>query len=181
MKVKKSGLLIATAIAAGAALPTASFASDGTITFTGNITPNTCTISGNGGGPSFTVQLPPVSVGSFTASSPVSGKTPFNIALTNCTPSTGSASVYFEPGASVDLSTGQLKNMTGTATYVQVQLLDSNEQKVVIGAGYSPSNQTWVSIVNGSATMTYKAAYAMTGTVGAGTVNTTTMYSIVYQ
>ena len=36
-------------------------ASDGTITFNGKITAQTCTIAGNGGGSSFTVTLPTVS------------------------------------------------------------------------------------------------------------------------
>ncbi|MEM5388439.1 fimbrial protein [Paraburkholderia phymatum] len=182
MKVKKSGLLIAMAIAAGAALPTASFAYDGTITFSGNITATTCQISGNGQGSNFTVSLPTVSVSSLPKDTDWAMRTPFTIALTNCTPASGSAGVYFEPGATVDTTTGQLINATGTATNVEVGLLNGDTSKINLGQGATTQNVKVASIASGSATLSYIAEYvAKGGAAGAGSVQTTSQYTIIYQ
>ncbi|PRE84487.1 fimbrial protein, partial [Burkholderia gladioli] len=59
------------------------FAADGTITFMGNVTAQTCTINGNGSGSkNFTVTLPTVSASSLATAGATAGATPFNIALT---------------------------------------------------------------------------------------------------
>ncbi|MEX3936823.1 fimbrial protein [Paraburkholderia phymatum] len=185
MKVKKSGLLIALIVAAGAALPTASFASDGTITISGNIVPQTCVPSGNGQGKDFTVTLPTVQVSALATDGATAGRTPFNIALTGCTPNIAGASnagVYFEPGATVDTTTGQLINATGTATKVEVGLLNDDYSKINLGQGATSQNVKMVSISSGSATLNYYAQYvAKGGAAGAGTVQTTSLYTIIYQ
>lgn len=181
MKLKNSGLLSAIILSALVALPGTSFASDGTITFTGNVTAQTCTISGNGGGSSFTVTLPTVSVSALTTAKQTAGTTPFNIALTNCTPASGTATVYFEPGATVDTTTGQLLNTTGTATNVEVGLLNSDYSQIKLGQAVSSQNSKSASLASGSATLNYYAQYVAMGKAGAGTVNTTSLYSIVYQ
>ena len=113
MKFTRSGVL-ATAIAVAAAMPAVSQAADGTITFTGQITSQTCTISGNGAGKNLTVTLPTVSTSALATAGTTAGRTPFNIALSNCTPNSGNVSTYFEPGATVDTATGQLVNASGT-------------------------------------------------------------------
>jgi major type 1 subunit fimbrin (pilin) len=182
MKVKKSGLLIAMIVAAGAALPTASFASDGTITFTGEITATTCQISGNGGGSSFTVALDKVSTTALPTDKAAADAKPFNIVLSQCTPASGNAAVYFEPGATVDSVTGQLLNATGSAQNVEIGLLNSDYSKINLGQGSQTQNVKWASIASGSATFTYYAQYvAAGGAAKAGTVNTSTLYSIIYQ
>jgi major type 1 subunit fimbrin (pilin) len=181
MKLNKSVLLTAMALSAFAALPTASFAADGTITFNGNITSQTCKISGNGGGSSFTVTLPTVSVSALATAKQTAGTTPFNIALTDCTPASGTATVYFEPGATVDTATGQLLNATGSATNVEVGLLNADYSQIKLGQALASQNSQSASLSTGSATLNYYAQYVATGAAGAGSVNTTSLYSIVYQ
>jgi len=182
MKFKKSGMLIAMAFAAGAAvLPSASFAADGTITFTGSVTPSTCVISGNGGGQNFNVALQPVSAKSFQADGDFAMRTPFNIALSNCSPDSGSISLYFEPSASVDTTTGQLKNVNGTATNVEIGLLNADYSAIKLGAASGAQNSQTATLSSGAATLNYYAQYVRQGGVPTtGSVSTSTMYTIVY-
>ena len=182
MKFKYSGLLTGLTVAVAAAIPAASYAADGTITFNGNITAQTCQVSGSGGASNFTVTLPTVSTTALSADGQTAGATPFNIALKNCSPDSGNALTYFEPGATVDTTTGRLRNSTGTAQKVQVGLLNSDFSVIKLGAAQASQNSQSVAISSGSATLNYFAQYVATGGAGgAGRVNTTTLYSIVYQ
>lgn len=180
MKFTRSGVLAAV-IAVAAVVPAVSHAADGTITFTGQITSQTCTISGNGGGKNFTVTLPTVSTSALATAGTTAGRTPFNIALSNCTPNSGNVSTYFEPGATVDTTTGQLINASGTATNVEVGLLNSDSSVITLGAAQASQNSKVVALASGAATLKYFAQYVATnGASTAGTVNTTVMYSIIY-
>ncbi|NML29904.1 fimbrial protein [Paraburkholderia antibiotica] len=180
MKLTRS--LAFAAIAAAVGFPAASYAADGTITFNGNITAQTCTISGNGGGPNFTVTLPTVSTSALSADGSTAGRTPFNIALTNCSPDSGTALTYFEPGATVDTATGRLLNATGSASNVEIGLLNQDYSSIQLGAAQTSQNSQSATISGGAATLDYFAQYVATGgAAGAGSVNTTTLYSIVYQ
>ena len=179
--------MFAAAAALAIALPLAAQASDGTITFDGSITSQTCDINGGSRPQDFTVHLPQgLSASSLnTAVGATAGKTLFTIALSNCTP--GSATTIFEAGATVDPSTHQLINTTGNgyANNVQVQLLDGlTDQKILIGSQVtSPSNTqgaSWVLIAAGNATLNYYAQYISTGTVGPGLVNTSVVYDVIY-
>ncbi|HEX3379203.1 MAG TPA: fimbrial protein [Paraburkholderia sp.] len=170
------------AIATAVGIPTASFAADGTITFNGTITPQTCTISGEGAGPNFTVTLPTVSTSALAIDGTPAGGTPFTIALTNCSPDSGTAQTYFEPGPTVDTATGRLRNATGTASNVEVGLLNDDYSLIHLGAAQTSQNSKSAAISGGSALLKYIAQYVATGgAAGAGSVNTTTLYSIVYQ
>ncbi|MFZ0871761.1 MAG: fimbrial protein [Rhodanobacter sp.] len=157
-------------------------ASDGTITFNGKITAQTCTISGNGGPASFTVQLPTVSTSSLTAAKETAGATPFNIALTACSPDSGNVSTYFEAGSTIDTVTGNLLNATGSATNVEVGLLNSDSSVISLGKAQAGQNSATVAIASGAATLNYIAQYVATnGAAGAGTVASTVTYSMSYQ
>ena len=157
-------------------------ASDGVITFNGKITAQTCTISGNGGGSSFTVTLPTVSTSSLTAAAQVAGATPFNIALTACSPNSGNVSTYFEAGSTVDAATGNLFNATGSATNTEVNLLNSDSSVIALGQPQASQNSKVVAIASGAATLNYIAQYvAVGGASGAGSVATTVTYSMSYQ
>ena len=191
----------------------AAHAADGTISFAGTVTAQTCTISGNGGSKDFTVALPTVSVSALqTGAGTISGnqaiftaqpagKTPFSIALSNCSPNTGNVSVYFEPGPAVDTTHygGVLANTLGTAQ-VYVKLYNDDDSPINLGAAQASQNSKVVALANGSATLRYAAAYlpwAAYGTgkdtqgnlisafwfsiVTPGAVNTSVMYSITYQ
>jgi major type 1 subunit fimbrin (pilin) len=159
-------------------------ASDGTITFNGNITGQTCTISGNGGGPNFTVLLPTVSTTSLKAAGLVAGATPFPIALSNCSPASGNVSTYFEAGSTIDLVTGNLLNVTGSATNVEVGLLNAKDSSAIsLGKAQASQNSLSVPIsASGTATLNYIAQYVATnGASTVGTVATTVTYSMSYQ
>ena len=161
--------------------PQAAKASDGMITFNGKITAQTCTISGNGGGSSFQVDLPTVSTSSLPAGA-VAGATPFNIALTACSPDSGNVSTYFEAGSTIDVATNNLVNVHGTATNVEVGLLNSDSSAIALGKAQATQNSETVAIASGAATLNYIAQYVATnGASGAGTVNTTVTYSMSYQ
>jgi major type 1 subunit fimbrin (pilin) len=169
-----------------------SHAFDGTITITGQVTAQTCTISGNGGGSSFTVTLPKVSTTSLSTSGATAGTTPFTISLTNCSPNSGAVSTDFEAGPTLDAATGNLTNQatatttgsgtaavtTNAATNVEIGLLNYDSSAVTVGSA-APSKS--VPITTGSATLKYFARYVATGAVTAGPVSTTVTYSLVYQ
>ncbi|WP_019448647.1 fimbrial protein [Cupriavidus sp. BIS7] len=183
--------ILATSLVLAAVSP-AAFAADGTITFTGRVSAQTCTISGDGGGRNFTVTLPPISSSTLATANNVAGRTPFNIRLTGCTPNTGNAAVHFEPGATVDLGTGRLRNTVVTAPAsgstpavtaagnVQIGLLNADLTSIAVGSAFASQNSQQVAISNGAATLQYFAEYVATGAATAGTLSTSVMYSVVY-
>lgn len=180
-KFTRSGVLATTiGIAVAVAIPSVSQAADGAIRFMGQITSQTCTISGNGDGKNFTVALPPVSASALVTGGTTTGRTPFNIALSNCSPNSGNVSTYFEPGASVNTTSGRLINVSGTAGNVEVGLLYGDGSAITLGRAHDGLNA--VPLVSGAATFRYQAEYVATGSGSvAGTVNTNVLYSIVYQ
>ncbi|MDM0031934.1 fimbrial protein [Variovorax sp. J22P271] len=155
---------------------------DGTITFKGNITAQTCTINGNGSGAKdFTVTLPTVAVTTLSTAGQTAGRTPFTIALTNCTPDSGNARAYFEPGVTTDGVTGNLKLDAGGATNVQIGLLNGDLTEIKAGFAEASQNSKSAPISAGSATLPYFAQYVSTGTATAGAADSSVMYTIVYQ
>lgn len=165
-------------------ISTLAFAVDGTITFTGEITANTCSISGNGGNSDFTVALPKVSATALnTAPDHTAGRTAFNIALSGCSPN-GNVRTYFEPGSSVNLTTGRL---TTAVANVEIGLLNADFTSIKIGAadgstpGTTQNSQTVAISGTGTATLPYFAEYnAPGGTTNTGPVNTTVRYTLIY-
>lgn len=174
MSMKK--LTLAAAIVAGMALTPAAFAVDGTITFNGNVLATTCTI--NSGTPNFTVTLPDVSTNVLAVSGDVAGQTAFNIALSSCS-ANATASAYFEQGPNIDATTGNITN-SGTATNVQIQLVNSDGTSA-INLLTPTSNTTTAAVTSTSGgTLTYYARYFATGVSTAGTVTATEQYTINY-
>ena len=116
--------LLATAlvavIAATAFAPTAQAANSGTITISGKVLSDTCTVSVNNGS---TVALPTVMTASLGTVGATAGTTPFTIALSGCDANTTSAAMSFS-GANIDAGTGNLKNTVAGGSNVQVQLLN---------------------------------------------------------
>lgn len=157
-------------------------AADGTITINGLVTAQTCQISGNGGGPDFTVTLPTVSTSALQTAGATAGRTPFNIALTNCSPDSGNVAVYFEPNATVDAATGHLTNTAASgAENVQVGLLNADHSDIKLGSSEAAQNMQFVALDHGKATLNYFAQYVATDAATAGAVNAQSLYSIVYQ
>ena len=158
------------------------FAADGTITINGQVTDKTCTVNA-GTTKDFTVTLPTVSQSVLAVAGDTAGRTPFTINLTGCTAGSKVAT-YFEPGATVDFSTGRLNNASGTATNVQVQLLGSNNTAIPVlaaGAGGVQTNSQLVAVTDGAANLNYYAQYYATDASTPGSVATSVKYTIIYQ
>tara|TARA_Y100001963_G_scaffold77608_1_gene107540 strand:- start:840 stop:1385 length:546 start_codon:yes stop_codon:yes gene_type:complete len=162
------------------ALPLASNAADGEVQITGTITANTCDITTGSGG-LHTVTLPTVMASTLSGAGETAGRTPFTVQLENCSPNSGNVALYFEPGTDTDMTTGRLSNNSGTAPDVQVGLLNGSMVPIELNqSSASLQNSQTVSIASGSATLNYFAEYYATGAAGAGTVSTSTLFSIVY-
>ena len=158
-------------------------AADGTITINGLVTDKTCDIV-TPAGKDFTVTLPTVSKQTLAKSGDVAGRTPFQINLDKC--SAGKVATYFEPGATVDFTSGRLLNQNAAgAKNVDVQLLGSNNQIIQVlaaGSNGAQTNSQWVDVVEGgTADLNYYAEYYATGASTAGEVTTSVQYTIIYQ
>ncbi len=173
-----SSLLLVVAVA-----PIAAQAADGTITFNGNITGQTCTINGNT--PNFTVTMPTVSTSALSSAGQQAGivTDSIKINLTNCNPASGGARAFFESGPTVDAATRRLTNATGAgfATNVQVGVINSDGTDVAVGAAAGAQNTQFVPVTSGAATLVYGSKYVATAAATAGRVNTSVQYSIEYQ
>jgi major type 1 subunit fimbrin (pilin) len=159
-------------------------ASTGTITFNGELTANTCDVVVDGQTADATVVLPTVGISQLNGATQTAGETGFVMALNNCSGTLQTASAFFEAGASVDSVTGRLKNLTGTASNVSLQLLDaSSSSRAVIEAGNANqvTNTTYKDVTSGSATLPYAVRYYAEGATTAGTVISNVVYSIQYQ
>ncbi|CAG9184554.1 Major fimbrial subunit SMF-1 [Cupriavidus laharis] len=185
MKAKLLTVLLAAAAAIGSPF---AHASDGTITFKGQITDTTCTITtGNAG--SFTVTLPNVSKTNLTTAGSTAGTTGFSIALSNCNPASGNVHAFFEAGANVDPATGRLINTddvgSGGAANVQIGLLNpSNGSLISIGASDGAAQNSLAQPIkpDGTALLPYAAQYVATGgAAAAGSVSSSVTYILSYQ
>lgn len=170
--------LLATSMIAVLSLPIqAAIAADGTITFTGDITNTTCNISVNGRNSSTTIVFEPISVSALSKAGEVANELPVTLTLTNCQNPTENVRALFD-SAETDSITGNLKNK-GSATNVQVQLMDNTRKPIKLGDG-SQANGPSFKIVNELATLDYFARYYATDKVEAGDVSTVVNYSLSY-
>jgi len=151
---------------------------DGTINFTGELLGSTCKINGNDAGTPSTVNvtLPSLSKSALGAQGASAGVTPFQLVLTECDGT--SAQTRFEIGATVDTTSGALRNQISDGADVQIQVL--NDQFQAIDLGTNANSQT-VSIADNSATMQYYAQYyAAYGAATAGQVASQVLFSLAY-
>ena len=194
--------LIAAGITTAMVIPMAGQASDGTITFTGAVTANTCTISVNGGAATATVSLPTVDTVALTGTSPktTAAGTFFSIAVSGCTNPVlndfgGSApthvAIYFEAGLYVDQATGGLINSAASGSNVEVMLYNASGSAVaastVVGTQImpgTPTHQPTTMAIGTGGTQWFYAGYSTSGAgasgATAGAVSTQITYSLVY-
>jgi major type 1 subunit fimbrin (pilin) len=209
MDIRIKRAMMAAGIATAMALPLSSQASDGTITFTGAVTANTCAVSVNsgasgatGGAADATVALPIVStvaltgaaaVGATAAKTTAAG-TFFSMTLGTCvathhdiaTNAPTSVAIYFEAGPNVDVLTGGLIN-TGAST-VEVNLYNASSASIVTTqimpgttTGQNPTGSRMDPTTGG--TQFYYAGYSTAPGIAAtpGAVSTSVTYSLIYQ
>jgi len=186
MTVKKTTFSLALSAAVGLGLwAPAAQAFDGTITFNGTVSSQTCQINA-GTGKDFAVDLPTVAA-SALESGTVAGLKNFHITLTGCAPA-GKVRAYFPPSSSVDVTTYQLKNVltSGAATGVQIQILDAETLlPIKVGADQGEQDSPWFDIdTNGTADMKYLAGYikeAGAASVQSGGVMANVNYTVEYE
>lgn len=155
---------------------------DGTISFTGDISTASCTISVAGGGNNGVIRLPSISTKALPAALATAGATPFSISLSGCTGSATQAAVWFENDSNVNAS-GRLVN-SGTATNVDVAIYNLNSSThIPIGQTSTTfgSSGAAFTINSGSATLNYLVRYHATGIATAGTVAASVNYTVQYQ
>lgn len=169
-------LLAASLLAIAVIAPMTAQASDGTLTFAGALSANTCTITAPA---SFTVTLPTLPIASLAAAAATAGNTPFSLSLTACSAGVAGATMYFEAGANVNTTNGRL-NATGTATGVQIQLRNSNGTVIDASKASGAQGTTVVATASNAATINYSANYYATAATTAGTVGSTVTYSVIY-
>ncbi|CAG9210157.1 Major fimbrial subunit SMF-1 [Burkholderia gladioli] len=178
----KINFISALLLACAATASHVAFAADGTITFTGKVSAQTCTINKTSAA-NFTVTLPPVSANALASAGQTAGRAPFKIALTGCSVKSGTVRAYFEPGSTVNTSTGQLVLNSGAdaATNVEIGLLNSDLSVIDIGAADGSQNSQAATIsAAGDATLNFYAQYVATGAATAGTAQSSVMYTLVY-
>ncbi|HKR76619.1 MAG TPA: fimbrial protein [Rhodanobacter sp.] len=159
----------------------AATATDGTITINGQVVAATCTIAVNGGTANGTVVLKPAPTTSLATAGSTYGDMPFTIGVTGCDASLNGKTVSpYWSGTNVN-SNGRLNN-TGTATLVNLQLLNNDDSTAIaLNGPEGGQGTTGAAVASGAATMTYYARYYATGAAGAGTVSSTVNYTLIYQ
>ncbi|CAM1000202.1 Fimbrial protein [Rhodanobacter sp. Root179] len=169
------------AVMAAVAFAPSAQATDGTINFTGAVTGSTCTVQINGAAGPATVTLPTVSTTALSASGATAGQTAFKINLSGCagSPTATKASTFFENGPTVNAA-GRLAN-TGTATGVDVQLVNSDNSVITAGSAAPTTGAGVATITANAATLNYYARYYATAAATAGTVASSVQFSVIYQ
>lgn len=171
--------LTAGAALVGFGLSNLALASDGTITFTGEVSSKTCTIDSKTANQ--VVPLSPVSQSSL-APGQNAGFKQFHIEASQCTQG-AKVKAKFEVNENVNTTLGALKNeLTGAeASNVYIQLFDSNQKAINLVDGTNTSEV--VVGADGAAKLSFYAAYlAPTGeAVKAGKVATKVTYSMTYE
>lgn len=163
-------------------------ASTGTITFNGELTDTTCEVDINGQGSDATVILPTVGINQLTTSGNTTGRTSFNMNISDCVIGEkgehSKVSAFFQPGNSVDLSTGRLKNVGGSATNVDLRLLDASNSFAPINIGNTDqvNGMAYVDIkADGTAFLPYAVEYYANGQTTPGTVTSSVVYNLQYK
>lgn len=170
-------------------------ASDGQITFTGEVKAGNCIITGgagtDGAATNITVKLDPVQATALATDGATAGDHPFTLKVSGGSSGTcadnSAISLHFDGTAAtslgqtlVDQSTGRLKNQTGTgqATNVEVGVLNTNGSPINL---WTNAGSPVATVSGGTAQLNYVAQYVATGGAAqVGLVNTAVMYSVQY-
>lgn len=181
----KNTLLKVTTIGALALASHSALASDGTISFTGELTTQTCSINGTAadGNRNFNVTLPAATQSSLTVVGATAAETAFQIALTSCTPATGSVRTRFESGPSVDAASGELLTSgAGSSAGLRIQLLNHDRSVIAVGATDASQNSLPSTLASGAATLNYIARYHRVSAtpLAVGAVTSSVTYSMAY-
>lgn len=175
-----SRLVLATAIAAASAAvafaPQAN-AADGTITITGKVIDTTCQVT-NGTNGNISVTLPVVQTSQLASDGTTAGDTGFSLVLSDCPTTPSGIEVGAQlSSANVNTTTGNLTNNGGSASNVEVRLLDKDGTPIDVSSTPTTDSTT---LTGSTAELDYTAQYYATGTATAGDVTATAEYTLVY-
>ncbi|MGR2663374.1 fimbrial protein [Chromobacterium haemolyticum] len=167
---------VALALISGAMVPGLALAADGNMSFTGNVTANTCVINS----PDLTIDMGDVPASALATPGARAGQTRFEIALTGCTEGVAKVAAKFESGTA-DLSTGRLGLTADVnqAKNVQIAIYDMADAENKFGQ--APPTSSYQDIISGSATLRYSAWYVATGVATVGTANAAATYTLAYE
>lgn len=189
--MKNFKIASAIALAMGLAVAgsaSAASANGGTMTFTGQLTDTTCTITGgagtDGGQGDFVVKLGQVAANTLTAATQVANKTPFAVKIGGvgegtCMDGKIAKFTFDDSSPNLDASTGNMKNiLTGEATNVQVQMLDGKDAVINLANGSYVGSAP--AIVNNQSSINFAAQFYATGATTPGEVKTAVLYKVSY-
>ena len=168
------------ALMASALFSTNALASDNTITFMGEVSDETCSISVNGSDASPVVLLPTVTATELNANQ-VAGATTFDVGVSNCTGSSSGVQISTVfVGNNISSATGNLGS-TGSATNVEIQILDTSDAEIDFRSAFTGTGDLSLAANQTSASATYKAQYSSAGAATTGTVLASLQYAVSYQ
>ncbi|MBS1203462.1 MAG: putative fimbrial subunit [Proteobacteria bacterium] len=154
-------------------------ATQGTVTFNGELTAETCQIAADS--VDRLVQLPTIAIQTLNAAGTTAGSKGFDLNVEQCPEGISQVAAHFEAigSSGADTATGNLTNQytgTGTAaTNVQVRLYNSDEKQLKLGETGAPATVT-----GGKATMRYYGGYYATNATTAGLVYAQAAYTLAY-
>lgn len=168
-------------ILALSAAPALTFAAgQNTITFTGQVSAQTCAVAVNGKAASPVILMPTVSATALSAVGSTAGETSFTVSVTGCTAPSSSLAIKTAFLGNNVTSAGNLAN-AGTATNVQVQLLDAAGGSAVVLNGITSVSGLTLASGATSASHDFAVRYiSEAGSAAAGTVSTTAQYALDY-
>lgn len=164
-----------------ATFPVMAFAaSNNTITFNGQVSAQTCTVAVNGNQANPVILLPTVSAASLSTAGSTAGETTFTVSVSNCdAPSTALPIKTAFLGNNVT-SDGNLGN-TGTATNVQVQLLEASGGTAIQLQGTTSVPGLVLDVDATEASHDFAVQYvSVVGGATAGTVSASVQYALDY-
>jgi len=162
---------------------------DGTVTFTGKLTANTCQVDQDS--KDRQVTLPTLSTQRLTTAGNYDGTTNFTLNVINCSADVKEIGAHFEALGSTgrNPATGNLTNSDVSATgakNVEVRLYDADGSQLVLGSSSKTISVTAAAegeteSTGGTATLNYAGGYYATGQTSAGDVKAQVVYSLVYK
>ncbi|ATM97683.1 putative fimbrial protein [Yersinia frederiksenii] len=155
-------------------------ASNNTITFQGEVTAQTCSVTVNGADANPMVLLPTVSSSDLDVSGKTAGKTAFTLGVTGCAPGVDDIDIKTVFLGNQVSASGNLKN-TGTASNVELQLLKDTTTTAGIDLN-SGLAQDGIVLKAGetSAEHDFAVQYYATGQAGPGSVIASVQYAVSY-
>ena len=181
MKVKIKKRFVALAIGTGLVSCIANSASDNTINFQGEVTDQTCSVTVNGNTTAPVVLMPTVSTSDLSASGETAGQTTFTMGLTGCTANTSASTTVSTVFVGNNVSSAGNLGNTGTASNVDVQILDTANTVIDLTDGYTASGDLTLATDATESSADYTAQYYATGASTAGTVAASLQYAVTYQ